>query len=218
MFDIKVLYKVAIVLCCTAMVSWSVAAQSRDFKPVGDLKVFRDEFASKSAKLQTITSDFRQEKKLLALTETMTSTGKFWFKRSDMVRIEYEKPFFYRMIMNGDKVVVKDDERQSSVNVRSSKLFQQVNRIILDCIQGSILSNKDFNTSVFENEKFFKLQMIPVQKSSMKEFFSTINLIVLKNDYSVESIEMLEPSGDATLMLFSNKVINRSVDDQVFAN
>jgi len=209
---ILMVFAICMLLSCTVVIT-----QAQDFKPVADLETFRKQFATESAKLQTITSDFQQEKQLLALTETMTSTGKFWFKRANKVRIEYVKPFFYRVIMNGDKVHVKDDAQQSSVNVRSSKLFQQVNRIILDCIQGTILSNKDFNTRVFENEKFYSLKMMPVQKS-MKDFFSTINLVVLKKDYSVESIEMIEPSGDITLMSFSNKSINKPVDDQVFSN
>ena len=216
MSDIKFLFRSGLAIPFLLAIACTAGGQSKDFKAVADLKMFREAFASNSAKIQTITSEFRQEKKLFALTENMTSTGRFWFKRSNMVRIEYEKPFFYRVIMNGDKVVVKDDLQQSSVSVRSSKLFQQVNQIILDCIQGTILKNKDFNTTVSENEKFFKLQMVPVQKS-MRDFFSIINLIVLKTDYSVESIEMLEPSGDATMMTFSDKVITKSVDDQIFA-
>src|SRR5690606_12844124 len=112
---------------------------------------FKKKFAEESEKVQSITSDFVQEKTLVALTEKITSSGKFWFKRSNRVRIEYVKPFKYLLVMNGDKLLVRDNDRENKINVKSNKLFQQVNRIMIDCVQGTILDSKDFTTKVFEN-------------------------------------------------------------------
>lgn len=192
-----------------------VTAQTKNFSTVSDLGEFRKKFAVESAKVQTITSDFKQQKQLLALTETITSTGKFWFKRSDKVRIDYQKPFVYRMIMNGDKMQVKDDQKESTVNVKSNRLFQQVNRIMVDCIQGTILESKDFSTKVFENETTFRLEMTPVAKG-LRDFFKTIVVIVDKKDYTVNSIEMNEPAGDFTIITFTSKIVNQPVNDEIF--
>ena len=82
--------------------------------------------------MDSIESSFTQEKVLTALTEKITSTGQFWFKRSNRVRIEYLKPFTYTMIMNGDKMLLRDDQKENRVNVRSNKLFQQINQIMID--------------------------------------------------------------------------------------
>ena len=163
-----------------------------------------------------LSSDFRQEKELAALAEKMTSTGKFWFKRSDRVRIDYEKPFIYRLIINGDKILLKDEQKENRVNVKSNKLFQQVNKIMLDCIQGTILDSKDFTTSVSESDKQYLLQMTPVNKT-IRDFFSTINLYVDKADYSASRIIMVEPGGDETLLIFTNKQLNKPMNDEVFA-
>jgi outer membrane lipoprotein-sorting protein len=192
------------------------SAQPTGFNLIKDLTAFKAKFSSESAKVLSITSDFQQEKILTALTEKITSTGKFWFKRSNQVRIDYQKPFVYRLIMNGDKILLKDEQKENRVNLKSNKLFQQVNKIMLDCIQGTILSSKDFNTRVFENEKSFLLEMIPADKS-LKEFFTSIQLYVDRTDYSVRTIEMHEPGGDETILTFTNKQLNQPVNDEVFA-
>jgi outer membrane lipoprotein-sorting protein len=194
----------------------AVKAQYAGYKPVADLAVFKKQFASESAKVMSISSDFTQDKTLMALTEKITSSGKFWFKRNNRVRIEYLKPFSYLLVMNGDKMLVKDSEKESKINVKSNRLFQQVNRIMIDCVQGTILDSKDFSTKVFENDKVYLLEMTPSSKA-LREFFQTILLTVEKKDYSVKSIEMNEPAGDKTIISFQNKKLNEQVADTVFA-
>lgn len=208
--------KYTLLLAGCLMFTLQASAQYAGYKSISDLAAFKKQFATESAKVQSITSDFVQQKELLALTETITSSGKFWFKRSNRVRIDYTKPFTYRMVMNGDKMLVKDDQKESRINVKSNKLFQQVNKIMIDCVQGTILDSKDFTTRVFENDKTYLLEMTPVSKA-LKEFFQTIVLSVEKKDYSVKSIDMNEPSGDKTTITFSNKVLNAQVADEVFA-
>jgi len=192
------------------------SAQHGEYRPITDLTGFKKKFAIESAKVMSITSDFTQDKTLTALTEKITSSGKFWFKRSNRVRIEYLKPFTYLMIMNGDKMFVRDNEKENTINIKSNKLFQQVNRIMIDCVQGTILDSKDFTTKVFEDDDVFLLEMTPVSKA-LREFFQTILLKVDKHDYSVKSIEMNEPAGDKTTISFKNKKLNEQLADTVFA-
>lgn len=208
-----------VIVFCVILFTVSSArtfAQYPGFKPVTDISGFKKKFAEESEKVKSITSDFVQEKTLVALTETITSSGKFWFKRSDRVRIEYVKPFKYLLVMNGDKLLVRDNDRENKINVKSNKLFQQVNRIMIDCVQGTILDSKDFTTKVFENDKNYLLEMKPASKA-LREFFDVIVLTVDKSDYSARSIEMNEPAGDTTTIFFENKKLNEAVADAVFA-
>ena len=132
------------------------------------------------------------------------------------MKIDYLKPFHYTMIINGDKLKVRDDQKENTIHVKSNKLFQQVNRIMVDCVQGTILDSKDFTTRVFENESTFLLEMTPSSKS-LRELFQTIVLMVEKKDYTIKSIEMNEPTGDKTLISFLNKKVNEQLSDAVFA-
>ena len=197
------------------LVSFSTYAQYLGYTSIKDIVAFKKQFATESAKIVSISSDFSQEKTLSALTEKITSTGKFWFKRSNKLRLEYTRPFVYLIVMNGDKMLVRDNQKENRINVKSSKLFQQVSRIMIDCVQGTILDSKDFTTRVFEKETTFLLEMTPVSKT-LQEFFQTIVLTVDKKDYSAKSITMNEPMGDITLILFDHKKLNEPIPDTVF--
>jgi outer membrane lipoprotein-sorting protein len=208
--------KFTVVLLTFFLSAGASYGQYAGYKAVSDIGIFKKQFATESAKILSIESNFTQEKTLTALTEKITSEGKFWFKRSNKVRIEYIKPFAYLMIMNGDKVLLRDGTKENRVNTKSNKLFQQVNRIMVDCMGGTIMESKDFTVNVFENDNSYLLELTPNAKA-LRSFFSTVVLMVEKKDYTVRSIDMNEPGGDKTLLLFKDKKINTQLADAVFA-
>lgn len=194
---------------------FTVEAQPKGYAPVKDVAAFKQAFTRESSKIQSIESNFKQEKVLSALTETIQSRGQFWFKRTNKVKIQYQTPFKYTLVLAGDKMLVRDGERKSQVNVRSNKLFQQVNKIMIDCVQGTILDSKDFTSRIFENSDTFLLELTPTSKS-LRDFFQVINLTVQKADYAATTIEMNEPGGDKTTILFVDRKLNHAIPDAVF--
>ena len=194
----------------------ALRAQYPGYSPVQDMGKFKTEFTGATKNTLTIKSNFVQEKELSMLSEKIISKGKFWFKKDNLVRMEYNHPFQYLMIINKDKVYVKDAQKENKVSAKSNKLFQQVNRIMIDCMQGTTLDNPDFKTRVFENKSTYLVEMVPVVKG-LKELFKNINVVVDKKDYSVSSIEMQELSGDNTIIRFDNKELNTNLQDALFA-
>ncbi len=193
----------------------SLFAQPPGYKPINDVNNFKQQFAAASQKLVSIQSDFTQEKNLSMLSEKISSNGKFWFKKENLVRMEYTHPFRYLMIINKNNVYIKDDQKENKISARSNKLFQQINRIIVDCVQGTALDNKDFNVKTFEGKDGFLIHLSPVVKS-LKDLFSNINVVVDKKDYSIVRMEMFEPGGDNTIMRFTNKQLNLPLADALF--
>jgi len=187
----------------------------QSFKPVGDAETFKKQFEMESKKIVSIKSDFLQEKIMTMLTEKIVSRGEFSFKRSDKVRIEYKTPYSYLMIINGNQMFSKDGSKESRVNVSSNKMFRQVNRIIVDCVQGTILYNKDFTSKILENESLYLLELTP-QTKMLKDFFQVIRIQIEKTNYSVSLIELNEQGGDKTTMRFSNKHFNQAMNDEIF--
>jgi outer membrane lipoprotein-sorting protein len=200
-------------LLCAAI---AVQAQYAGYSPVVDLAKFKTDFALAAQKTNSIKSDFVQEKNLSMLSEKITSKGKFWFKKESQVRMEYNQPFKYLMILNKDKVFVKDGQKENKVSAKSNKLFQQINKMMIDCMQGTALNNTDFKTRVFENKNTSLVELTPVVKG-MKELFKFINVVVDKKDFSVVSIQMQELSGDNTTIRFTNKELNAALSDSLFA-
>ncbi|HNS11584.1 MAG TPA: outer membrane lipoprotein carrier protein LolA [Bacteroidia bacterium] len=190
-------------------------SQKSTFQPVKDEASFRMKFSEAAAKINTIQADFLQEKNLTVLDEKIVSKGKFWFKKLNMVRMEYTNPYKYLMVINQDKMTIKDDAKTTTMSSRSNKLLEYVNKIIIDCVQGTAIDSKDFAVKVLESEKQYLLELAPVKKE-LREFFSAINLFIDKSDNSVQRMEMKEPNGDSTLFTFMNKIFNESIPDPFF--
>jgi outer membrane lipoprotein-sorting protein len=191
-------------------------AQPAGYKIIADNASFKQQFSAAARKLNTIQSDFVQEKNLAMLSEKISSSGKFWFKKENLVRMEYTSPFKYLMIINKNNVFIKDDQKENKISARSNKMFQQINRIIVDCVQGTALDNKDFAVKTLEGRDGFLIYLSPLAKA-MKDLFNNINVVVDKKDYSILRMEMVEAGGDNTIIRFTNKQLNIPVADALFA-
>ena len=191
------------------------SAQYPGYTLLTNTSTFKEQFNNASQKTNSIQSDFTQEKNLSMLSEKIVSKGKFWFKKESQVRMEYDQPFKYLMILSNGKVYIKDAQKENTVSATSNKLFKQINNIIIDCMKGSAMNNPDFTSQVFEGPQSYLVELTPVPKS-LKDFFQHINITVDKKDYSASAIEMLEPGGDNTIIHFSNKQLNSTLPDALF--
>ncbi|HTD42431.1 MAG TPA: outer membrane lipoprotein carrier protein LolA [Mucilaginibacter sp.] len=196
--------------------SYTLKGQTTGYTPVANLAKFTEQFATIAQKTETIKSDFLQEKNLSMLSEKISSRGKFWFKKENMLRMEYEKPYEYLMILNKDNMYIKDGKKESRVSVKSNKIFQQINKIIVGCVQGAVFNNPDFKMNAYENKGVYMVELVPVAKV-LKEFFKNIDITIDKKDYSVTTIVMNENSGDNTTLHFTNRELNTPIPDALFA-
>jgi len=203
---------VIVFLCCIL----TMQAQYPGYKAATDLNRFKEVFTSTAKSTQTIKSDFVQEKELSLLSEKIISKGKFWFKKDNKVRMEYQQPYQYLMIINGNNVYIRDGQKENKISTKSNKLFQQINKITVDCIQGTVLNNPEYKINVFENNQGFLIELSPSGKA-LREFFKNINIFVSRKDYSVMKIELHEQSGDKTVISYLNKELNTNLPDALFA-
>ena len=194
---------------------FSSKAQYPGYSSVEDFVKFKMDFSVATGKIVSIKSDFMQEKNLSMISEKIISKGKFWFKKESKVRMEYTQPYQYIMVLNKDKVFIKDGQKENTVSTKSNKLFQQINKIMIDCMQGTAFNNTDFKTRAFENKNTALVELIPVTKG-LKGLFKTINIVIDKKDYSLMSINMEELSGDNTILHFTNKELNANISDALF--
>ncbi|RFS21130.1 outer membrane lipoprotein carrier protein LolA [Chitinophaga silvatica] len=202
-------------LVILSVIGTSVKAQS-GFKPVADINPLKQQFAKAAQQTQSIQCDFVQEKNLSMLSDKITSKGKFWFKKDNKVRMEYQQPSYYLLVINGKDIRIKDSQKENKVSGKSNKLFEQINKITVDCVRGTVLDNSDFRTKASENAQYYKLELEPVNKT-LKDYFNTIILLVDKLDYSVSKITMAEASGDDTSISFLHKQLNANIPDEVFS-
>lgn len=192
-------------------------AQYPGYKLVGNASAFKAQFSTASQKINSIASDFLQQKNLSMLSDKITSKGKFYFKKDDKVRMEYTAPYQYLMIINGNKVIVKDGQKTNSMSARSNKMFQQINQLMMDCARGTVFDNKNFSVKLFEGNNAFLAEMTPITKE-MKSLFKNVNVVLGKNNLLVQQVQMWEPGGDHTTIQYSNQKINTNLSDALFTN
>ncbi len=194
----------------------SVITMAQSFAPVKDETSTRKKIAEIGKTSNSIKADFVQEKNLAMLSEKITSKGTFYFKKDNKVRLEYHQPFKYLLVINDGKILIKDDAKSTQMDMHKNKIFQEVNNIIISCVNGSAIGSTDFDVKMLENAGQLKLEMKPIAKG-LKDFFSSISIFIDKKDYSVNRIEMNEVSGDNTIINFSNKELNGNIDDKLFS-
>lgn len=188
---------------------------SQNYKAVKDTALLKTKIENMSKTINTMESDFTQEKNLSVLSEKIISKGHFVFKKENLLRWEYLTPTKYLIVINKEKIFIKDTKKTSKYDMNSNRVFKEINDIMLSCVQGTIFKSNKFKTNYFENDKYYKLELLP-QTKNMKETFKKINLYFDKSVTSVAKMEMIESSEDLTMIDFSNKKLNAPVAENSF--
>ncbi len=205
----------AVLLIFIVAPSCVTIAQPKGFKPVINLTQFQQSLQKATAGELSIQSDFVQTKHLSLLADKITSKGKFYYRKEDKVRIEYTTPFQYLVVMNGGQMMVKDEQKTSRINARSSKTMQSVNRIMLDCMRGTVFSNPDFKVTAYEGGSGYLLSLSPAN-DAIKKLFKQIDVYLTRSGYDVDKLSMVEQGGDFTEMSFSKTQHNLALNEALF--
>lgn len=185
--------------------------------PMKDVQAFKMKLETMSKQVNSIESDFVQEKNLSVLANKITSKGHFIFKRENNIRWEYLQPYQYLIIISNNKIFIKEDKNQKQYDIQSNKMFQEMNKFISGCIQGDILKNEqDFRIGYFEDEKNYFVSLVP-KSDAMKKMLSEVQIWFNKTDMTVSGINMVESGGDYTKIDFINKKLNTQVAVEKFA-
>lgn len=185
------------------------------YKMVKDTSAFKQKMEAQSKLINSIESDFTQEKYLSVMSEKIISKGHFQFKKVNMLRWEYIAPYKYLIAINKNKMYIKDNGKLNKYDINSNKMFKSINEMMVNTVQGNLLNNKDYKAKFYENEKNYLLELTPTQKGA-KDFLKVIQLYINKVDYAVEKVKMIEPSEDYTSIDFSNRQTNQAIADEKF--
>ena len=123
------------------------------YKPLKDTLQLKSKIDIMSKQTNSIESDFVQVKNLSMLSEKITSKGHFWFQKQNNLRWEYSEPYKYCIVINKDKILIKDENKVKKYDMNSNKVFKEINDIMISCVNGNILnSNKLFPLTNFKNQ------------------------------------------------------------------
>ena len=119
-------------------------------------RYFKRKSENTSSKTKTITSDFVQYKHLDFLANDIITKGNLAFKTPDLVKWAYVEPFVYSVIFKNENLYINDEGQKSDVNLSSSKLFKQLNKLIVNSVKGDMFDENEFDIAYFKNATIVK--------------------------------------------------------------
>lgn len=169
---------------------------------------------TQSKTITTITSQFTQYKHMDFLSNDIVTNGNLHFKSPDLVRWAYTEPFEYVVIFKNQNLYINDEGKKSNVDMSSSKLFKELNNLIIKSVKGDMFDDDAFDIEYYKDSENSLVYFKPKDKKSAK-FISAFHITFNKKG-DVEIVKMVEPSGDYTKIVFLNKALNKHVPNALF--
>lgn len=162
-----------------------------------------------------IHSDFTQEKHLDLFEEVIKSEGEFYFEKPNSIRWQYNTPISYTIVLSRNKVQIKDDESLKEYDMDSNPIFKEINKLLLNSLNGEVLNSKDFKVEYFSNNSEYMTRLLP-QNTAMTDVLNNIEIYFNKIDFGVIGIRLNENTDDYTLIKFTQRIINGQIPDHTF--
>ena len=191
------------ILICFVLLSVTLQAQERDATSVAQ------DIVARFNAVQTLASNFVQEKHMTLLSEPVISRGKFAFsKEPAQIRWEYTEPFQNGFLLSGGKTFRLEKGIKTPVkNTLARNIASQMMMwLTFDLEQLS----KTYEINYFEGG----VVLTPKEKITALEkitaWFSP------ENPQALEKIRLEEPGGDFTQLVFENPQINQPLAKDTF--
>lgn len=189
----------------------------------GQIKVNQQEqqrvlqqFNAASSSLASMQCDFVQTKKMRLLKNDMQSRGKMFYIKPNKLRWQYNTPYRYIFILNGNEVHIKSDNNAQTVDIQRNKMFRQLSNVILQSITGGHLSNStDFTVEILKDNGVYLAKLTP-KKKELQKLYTSIE-VTFSNDLTmVKSVRMVEKTGDITTVELQNVKVNTQISETLF--
>lgn len=177
----------------------------------------KKQISQAAAIIKTMQCDFVQTKHLKMLNDKMVSKGRMYYQQSDKLRWEYTAPYTYTFIINGTKVMMRNNRRNDVIDVNQNKVFREIARIMMSSVVGNCLNNpKDFKATISTDKDQWIATLTP-QRKDLKAMFQTIRLYFDRQKQMVQKVELTEKKGDKTVIELTNAKTNTPINANTFA-
>ena len=166
--------------------------------------------------MKTMQCDFVQTKHLKMLNNDFVSHGKMYYQQSNKLRWEYTSPYSYTFILNNDKVLLKNKQRNDLIDVKQNKLFREIVRIMMSSVVGNCLADdKNYKVSIATIGNEWVATLLP-QRKDMKQMFQKLVLHFNAKKSVVNTVELYDKNGEKTIIELKNIRINETIHPHMF--
>lgn len=185
-------------------------------RPLASVSAFQERLKKEAAAIQSIESDFTQEKYMDVFEEKVVSGGRFYYRQENKIRMDYTRPLDYRIIINGTKLKMVSEGKSSLVNLGSNPLMNEMKSMLSACMIGDLQSmTASYQLEYFETPAAYIVHIRPLAKS-VQAYIRQIIITFDKKDLSVRKLRLAENTNDYTEYRFSGKKYNTLLNDEKF--
>ncbi|MCF4101634.1 outer membrane lipoprotein carrier protein LolA [Gillisia sp. M10.2A] len=185
--------------------------------PEVEITEFKEKVAHRAENLETLSSDFVQTKYMELMEEAVSSSGKLYYKSPNILKWEYATPYSFKLLFKEGKLYINDDGDKSVTNLNSNKLFEKLITLISGSINGKLLEDKqNFEITYSKIGNLVTARIVP-KDENLRQMFNQI-ILVFNQEYLVNSVKLMEESGDYTKIVFKNSRLNLKLVDSLFEN
>lgn len=177
----------------------------------------KKQISQAAAKIKSMQCDFVQTKHLKMLNDKMVAKGRMYYQQSDRLRWEYTAPYTYTFVINGQKVMLKNNHRNDVMDTGRNKVFKEIARLMMGSVTaGSLTDSRDFKASFSAAKGQWVATLLPRRKD-LKAMFQKITLYFDREKQMVGRVELTEKNGDRTIIEIINAKTNIPINASIFA-
>lgn len=189
--------------------------QNDGFHKIEITRDFRSTFTKKADNILNLQANFKQEKYISYLDASVVSKGFFYFQKPNSIRWEFNDPYQYTIIVNNGTLHIYDAKGEMNFKEQDNEFFDHLNILVQNALSGNVFSENKYEISLMESNSQYRLTINP-NDVKIKDLLIKVDIYLLKQNLTVESLVIYETSGDNTSITFSNRQYNRSIDPNLF--
>lgn len=191
-------------------------AAAETLTPDGSSAIFRS-LERTAGSVRTISSDFVQEKHLSMFKTVLTSKGRFYFSKPDLLRWELTAPVASGFVLKGEKGRRWHERTGRSENFQISQ--EPVMKLVSDQLFAWARADfqwlkKEYRISVLA-ESPVALRLEP-RSAATAGFLHHLLINFSADGRYVRSVELHEKDGDYTRIRFVNAAVNKPLQADLF--
>lgn len=208
----KAIYTILLLLLTT-----NCSLHAQQMKQLSNRQEFEKRLSNEAQTVQSIESEFTQVKYLDVFDEKVTSKGKFYYRKSNQICMEYARPMNYLIVINGPKLKIVSDGKKSIMNLSANKMMNQMQDMLTACMIGDLSKmTANYQLEYLEDARYYLVKIKPVSKA-VRAYIAGIEIYLDKKDMSVHKLKLSETDTNYTEYEFYNKKFNSLKDETKFS-
>ena len=198
-----------ILITIALMIGFTASAQNGSTQ-----EQFERELKLKNESVSSIKCHFIQTRDMSVLQNVVRKEGTFYFQRPGNMLLSFNDGDYIKM--TEEWFEMKTGENTTTTKISSNPMLRNLSTILSACVVGDFAQMiRGFSIQVQSQAKQWVVIMTP-QRGKAASKISQIVLHFDRETMSLNTLKMVEKSGDYTMYGFSNKQFNVSIDGKLF--